>query len=446
MRAWFSICLMLSGAAAHTARADAAPAELQPGQTLTLGTALGLARARQPLLRQAQANTELARGRFDAARAPLLPQATATAAYQRTTANFVFRPGNNASSQAAAVRKPNGDLFNFYNFGVTGTQLLYDFGASLESYRAAQETVRAQSISERTSALSVDYTVRNAFFTARARKSAVLVAEETLANQNRHAEQVEAFVSVGTRPAIDLAQTKTDVANARVQLIQATNDYDVARATLNQAMGVDATIDYDVSDESFPPLSVEDAPIATLLRAAVEGRPDLQVLSAQYRAQQLTLRAVKGQYGPALNATGAVTEAGTDINNLVWNWNVGASLSWTFLQGWLTHANVRQAKANLQSLAAQADTLRLQVRLDLERGRLAVQSARAVVEASDEALVNARARLSLAEGRYEAGVGNIIELGDAQFALTTAEVQRVQSDYNLAIARAQLLNALGRSD
>ncbi|MGZ3425302.1 MAG: TolC family protein, partial [Polyangia bacterium] len=52
--------------------------------------------------------------------------------------------------------------------------------------------------------------------------------------------------------------------------------------------------------------------------------------------------------------------------------------------------------------------------------------------------------LRLAEGRYQAGVGSIIELGDAQVAATTAAAQKVQADYNVSTARAQLLNALGR--
>jgi outer membrane protein len=41
-------------------------------------------------------------------------------------------------------------------------------------------------------------------------------------------------------------------------------------------------------------------------------------------------------------------------------------------------------------------------------------------------------------------VGNAIELGDAQVALTTAEAQTVQADDRLSTARAQLLRALGR--
>ncbi len=58
--------------------------------------------------------------------------------------------------------------------------------------------------------------------------------------------------------------------------------------------------------------------------------------------------------------------------------------------------------------------------------------------------MNARLRLKLAEGRYEAGVGSAIELGDAQVALTHAGAQRVQAQFNLSTARAQLLAALGR--
>ena len=64
--------------------------------------------------------------------------------------------------------------------------------------------------------------------------------------------------------------------------------------------------------------------------------------------------------------------------------------------------------------------------------------------ASQEALVNARERLRLAEERYQVGVGSAIELGDAQVALTQAAAQAVQADDQLSTARAQLLRAVGR--
>jgi outer membrane protein len=58
--------------------------------------------------------------------------------------------------------------------------------------------------------------------------------------------------------------------------------------------------------------------------------------------------------------------------------------------------------------------------------------------------VNARERLRLAEGRYQAGAGSLLELSDAQVALTAAAAQQVRAEYELAAARAALLRALGR--
>jgi len=43
-------------------------------------------------------------------------------------------------------------------------------------------------------------------------------------------------------------------------------------------------------------------------------------------------------------------------------------------------------------------------------------------------------------------VGSIIELGDAQEALTTTAAQKVSAEYQLYTARAQLLRALGKNE
>ena len=60
------------------------------------------------------------------------------------------------------------------------------------------------------------------------------------------------------------------------------------------------------------------------------------------------------------------------------------------------------------------------------------------------AVVNAHEQLRLAEGRFRTGVGSIIELGDAQVAYTTAEVQLISAQYTLNNARATLMAKLGR--
>ncbi len=122
------------------------------------------------------------------------------------------------------------------------------------------------------------------------------------------------------------------------------------------------------------------------------------------------------------------------------------NLAWTLFDGGLTSARVREADANLDSLRAQEEALRTSIRVALEQAVLGVRAARSSVQAATEAEANAREQLRLAEGRYQAGAGSIIELGDAQVAASTAAAQRVQADYNLASARAALLRALGRGE
>jgi outer membrane protein len=92
----------------------------------------------------------------------------------------------------------------------------------------------------------------------------------------------------------------------------------------------------------------------------------------------------------------------------------------------------------------QADALRQQVRLDVEQARLSVVATKATLDSAHDALVNAQDQLRLAEGRYEAGVGTVIEMGDAQVVLASAAQQEVQARSYLASPPPQLLPAVGR--
>src|SRR4029077_21254901 len=105
-----------------------------------------------------------------------------------------------------------------------------------QKQKAARASAEQQEDTEHATQLTNDLAIRTAFYTARATRDAVGVARETLANQTKHVEQIQAFTEVGTRPEIDLLQARTDQANAEVALINAQNDYATARAILNQAM------------------------------------------------------------------------------------------------------------------------------------------------------------------------------------------------------------------
>jgi outer membrane protein len=416
---------------------------LAEAQPLSLAEALRIARERSPVLRRASAQTDAADARADGSRARLLPQLSGIAAYQRTTDNPVPRPSFNVNPQPRYLNgKYNG--VDSFTFQIVANQVVFDFGASTETLKADRESARAQGDNARAATLNTEYQVRNAFFLVRAQRALIHVAEQALTNQQKHLAQVEAFVEVGTRPEIDLAQARTDVANARVQLLSAQNAYAAAKQNLKLVLGADPAADYEVNDDTLEPLPEEDAALAELFELARAARPEFSAAARLLRAQTLRTRAAKGRFGPTLSATAAMSEQGIDLRRLTWNAYAGATVTWPLVEGGAVVAAVHESEANQRALEADVLALEQRVRTELEQARLTLHAAKASLEAAADAQNAARARLQLAEGRYEAGVGNAIELGDAQLALTAADAQRVQFEYNLASARAQLLGALGK--
>jgi outer membrane protein len=434
------------------------PAVAEPaGPTLTLDEALKAALANHPQLRASHAQTEASQARVGQAKAGLLPQVNATASYQRATLNYIPQPGalpksiatdTSTGTQTSTSVSPGNssawDTGSSYRGSVTASELIYDFGQTSGRWSAAKASLRSQEQTERNTTVQLAFTVRSAYYNAAAARALVKVAEETLGNQDAHLRQIQGFVEAGTRPEIDLAQARTDRANARVQLINAEVNYGNDKVALNQAMGVERGTDYDVAEPPLASVAGEDDPTEALLPTALAARPDLLALARQVEAQEATTKSIKGTYAPSLGVSTGFSGGGVSIDDPRWNWNAMLTLNWQIYGGGITQAQVRESEANTAALRAQYELLRQQVRADVEQARLSVRAAKAAIEAAHEAAANARIRLGLAEGRYRAGVGNVIELGDAQLALTTAAAQEVQAVFNLAAARAKLLEALGQ--
>ncbi len=436
--------LVLAGLAPAASRAQDAPAPAAPSSArrLTLADALAMARARQPVLRRARAQTEASRARANLAEAPLYPQVEASASYQRTTANFTPRPGSSSSLSAGA--DPSFELYDYFDFGLTARQLVYDFGHTWHRADALDAEEQARVHDERAALQQIEERVRVSFFEVRAAHALLDVAREALANYELHLQQIEGFVRAGTRADIDLAQARTERANARVAVIQAENGYIAGKARLNNAIGIEASTDFEVSDESLAPIDGEDDALDGLLQRAIAERPELAALERLVRAQELTRSAERGGHGPSLSLFTGVSEAGVELDDMTWNWNAGVSVVWPLFQGGAVSARVDEASASLVALRAELQAARQAVRLEVEQARLSVRAAKAVITGSEEAIASAREQMRLAEGRYQAGVGSGLELGDAQLALRNASAQRVRAEYDLATARAGMLRALGR--
>lgn len=402
--------------------------------TVTIDDAVGAAIANHPDVVVAGAQTDIADAQARQARAPLLPQIDASGRYGYSWSD---PPGDSMSERGGS---------DSYSASLSGGMLLWDFGQTRNRWRSALAASEAAEGDAEAARQTIVLDARLAFFDALETRELVQVARETLANQERHLSQTEEFVRIGTRPAIDLARLRTDVATARSALIRAENDHRIAKSRLNRAMGVKGSIDYEVAPATMPALEAEGRDTAQLYAAAIGHRPEHLAQRASIRGQEADVRAARAWFLPSLRLGADASYSGQDFGDPGFGASVGVTLNWSLFDGLASPAATDAARAQLVVQQARLTGVQQQVWQEIEQARIGVTSAQAEVASAEQALTSSRELLRLAEERYNAGVGNSLELSDAQLELASASAQRVRVEYDVASARAQLLRALGRRD
>jgi len=400
-------------------------------QTVTLDDAVRTALSQHPELRMASAGVEVARTRVRSVRAGLFP-----------TLGLSARYGLSAGPEAPGGTFWSADGAQSYSAGLSGSLLLWDFGRTSDRVEAAEAGVEIELRSRDATTRGIVLEVELGYYEALARRRLAQVAAETLASEERHLGEIEQLVAVGARPPIDLARARTTVASARSQVVSADNAYALARAGLASAMGV-ASSDFEVAEVVAPALAGESDATARMLTVALERRPELAGLRASMQAQRLTIRQAEHALYPTLRLGADTSYAGSEFEDPRWGASVGLTLSWTLYDGGAAAASASAERLSLIVLDAQQEALRRAVELQLTQARLEVSSAKAAGAAAAEQTTAATELLRLAEERYRAGVGNVIELGDAQVAASNAAAGEVAAAVQLSSARARLKWALG---
>jgi outer membrane protein len=416
---------------------------------LSLDDALRMARQRHPNQQVAQAQIALARARLEEARAGFFPGVTGSFSYQPQTANFAPTPAFAralSSGSTPAMLPPASYSWYSYWVGALGIYWIpFDWGKTAYGFKAAGSNVEAQQLNSQATLQQIELDVKVAFYEALAARASVDVARDALATQQRHAAQARAFYEVGSRTRIDVASADSDVAAAELTVARAKGALEAADAALAAAIGLDEWKPFELVTPPAP----SDAPAPSqgaLFDEALKSRPEPKELTLRARSMVEQWRSARGQFLPSVIIQAGPNWSGTDITALATNLQVSLSLSFPIfgMNPYLVYEQMREAKANELTYLAQERQVRNQIRLEAAGARAALDSARESVVSARKLVDAAKVRRDLAEGRYKEGVGNIIELSDAELAFINASFQEVRANFDLAEADARLVHALGR--
>ncbi|HEX2441828.1 MAG TPA: TolC family protein [Methylomirabilota bacterium] len=423
---------------------NAAAAARVIGHALTQEEAIGIALETQPSIQARLSDYMAAAHRVDQALSPLLPQLIASGTATRSQSALVT---NRPPADRRGTPDPRGqatvtrltDFSEDTTVGVTLSQVLFDFGKTFASTEAARRLAEQAQEDVELQRQLVTLTVKESFININFARRLIRVQEQALERADLNLRSARGFFEVGTRPKSDVARAEVDVANARVDLIRARNAERLARVALNTAMGIAADTATEVQDNLvFQAMALDRTQLQS---QALAQRPEYKQARLKVSEFDARMRRAFRDFFPDVSASGFYGGTRADLNEI---WEIGLTLSWSIFDGGNKIARLREAKANVDASIARVKSTELDISRDVEQAQLNVSEAQERIGAAQTAVASAQENFRLAQGRFDAGVGTILELTDAQLFLTQAQNTEAQAlaDYRIAVARLE--RAIGR--
>jgi len=250
-------------------------------------------------------------------------------------------------------------------------------------------------------------------------------------------DQVQTMAKNRLKSELDVRFASVNLADARLLLSTQQNQMQAAKAELVSAMGIPTPQSLELEEAPLPPDMSSD--LGQYVQQAMQARPELRLLRLQHNAALRFAKAEKKLMYPAFGmlATAGVAPAG-DMQVANRYGGVGLNMNIPIFNGWQYRA--RRNEAEYQALAAEQRTRDLANRIerDVRMAWLGVQNAIERRGLTAQLLEQARLALELAQGRYDLGLGSIVELSQAQLNLTTAQIAETNARYDYQLQRSVL--------
>jgi outer membrane protein len=245
------------------------------------------------------------------------------------------------------------------------------------------------------------------------------------------------------RSTLDVNFAKVLESQAELAVVRAKSNVAQERSRLGTAMGQDYPVTLALVDASS---SVEALPATPddLLREAGVQRADLSALQAQRKAAQSFATSEERLIYPTLNVLGAAGQLPYHDQTLHDNYAaIGFNLNIPIFNGGLFAARRNEAQLEAKARAQDLQQLHLQVNEEVRDSWYRADEAYRSLDVSARLVAQSKEALRLAQNRYEAGLGSIVELNEAQLNETSAEITAADATYTYLTRRAQLEYAAG---
>jgi outer membrane protein len=399
----------------------------QPTLHLTLAEAERLA---------VQNNPALTAAKYTAAAAGQV-QAEYHAAYSPSFTGSLTGVGADNGSRLAAGALNNPVVYNRLGTGLTVSQMVTDFGRTGNLVEMAKLNAQAQDEVANTTRAQILLAVGRGYFSVLRSQALLDVARQTITQRQLVVDQVSALAESKMKSTLDVSFANVNLSEAKLLESQAINDLKSAQAELATAMGLPNEAGFDVSEESMPPQLPDK--IDDLLRTAIANRPELRDLRLEESAAERFVKAEHALFFPSVGIVGSAGFAPAAFETVPGRYGaVGVNLNIPIFNGGLFRARQTEAELKAKAAGQRINDVENRVARDVRVAYLNSTTAYDRMGLTKQLLDNAQQALDLSQTRYDAGLGSIVELSQAQLNLTTAQIANTSARYDYQAQRVIL--------
>lgn len=360
----------------------------------------------------------------------------------------------NEGSRIGAGALTSSRLLEHAGAGITLSQLITDFGRTMNLVSSAKLQEKAQNANALATAEDIILATDQAFYNALQAEALLKVAQQTVTTRQSVENQIDELTKNKLKSGLDLSFAQVNLSQAKLLQLDAQNNVDSTIAALSAVLGFEKEIHYELTEDNSQQPGPPPPDIDVLINTALKQRPDLQALTFNQEAAEKFHHAQRDQILPTISALGLVgaspvrpdcIDGACAPNYYISSWYgaVGVNMSVPVFNGFLFAAESSESNYRAKAAAENTRDLRDRVVRDVRTAWLSANTAFQRVSVTAELAKQADLGLSLAQGRYKLGLGSIVELSQAQLQQTDAAIGYVNSQYQYRLALSTLNFEIG---
>ena len=301
----------------------------------------------------------------------------------------------------------------------------------------------------RNSRLETVTQVKNAYYAILFAKEAYKVYNDVYENAKANLAEAQKKFDAQKASEFELIRAKTTVEQAIPNVYNAESSIILALWQLKAVLGVDLDMNIDVagsledySEHMFYDIHQHD-------NASLDANSTMKQLAIQAEMLAETVKLQKFANIPSLAASFnfAYMSMANDVAFKEFPWipysTAGLSLNIPIFAGGKRYQAIRQAKNQHQQVQLQVENTERQLKIAIRQSLNTMEMNMKSYYAAQNAVASAQKAYDIAEASYQVGRSTLIELNDAQLALTQSRLAESQAIYNFVIAKSQLEQTLG---